>query len=370
MDNTQTSKILLVRLSALGDVIQTLPVLAALRQGFPQAFIGWLVEEDAAALIEGHPMLDAVHISKRKRWVKSLIRPWQWFATFKEVRAFYREIHEARYDVALDFQGLLKSAFTMYFTGIQRRVGFASARELAPWLYTEKVTLPGSFFDPAVPILRHFMALACSLGELPEPDNCPLPVVSDATVVSVRALLGDTLSKRPVVVLAPATQWQSKHWPSSYWSQLIQEILDKTGMMLLMVGGKKDSALIETILSGVTSPVKESRVINLAGKTSIQQLQQVFEWVDAIIGLDSAPLHLAGAVGKAKLVGLFGPTAYRRTPPPGQQHTILSTEAELSCQPCDQTLCPLGTDDCMKRLTPDMVFSTLTEVLANNSIRS
>lgn len=360
------NKILIVRLSALGDVVQTLPVLSRLRATYPNATIGWLVESDAAALLTGNPLLDHLHVSHRKRWNKSLRKPGQWPQTLREVRDFFGDIRAVGYDVALDLQGLMKSSLTLRMTGIRRRVGFACARELAPLLYTETIASPTreAFFDPATPVLQHFMAMTRHLGCESEPITYPLPVLSEETRQRVEVLLAGFYVNAPVVALAPATQWPSKHWPSEYWTRLIQQVLAETDLNLVLVGGPKDTTLIQTILAPVAPEAQEGRVLDLAGKTSLQELQLLFETVSLVIGLDSAPLHLAGAVGHAPLIGLYGPTASRRTAPPDSgKTTLLTTEGQLSCQPCDQTQCALGTLACMTGLSPEVVFSQMMALL-------
>lgn len=367
LQKTLPSRILIVRLSALGDVIQTLPVLSALRNSFPNATIGWLVESDAEPLLRENPMIDYLHVSHRKKWLRSLKNPFQWRQTCQEIIAFWREIHQVHYQVGLDLQGLIKSSLSLFFTGIQHRLGYASAREMAALFYTKTIAISSqAYFDPSVPMTDHALALAKALGCTGHSIHYPLSPVTPDEASQAQELLAVFSNTHPIIALAPATQWDSKHWLQDYWMLLIQDILRKTDFNLILVGGKTDRQLIETILSTIPAEQQQNRVLNLAGKTPLKVLQALLEKVDALIGLDSAPLHLAGAVGKAKLIGLYGPTGYRRTPPPNAQNAaLLTTEGELSCQPCHQKRCPLGTMECMHRLTPEQVFQELITLVSN-----
>ncbi len=359
-------KILLVRLSALGDVIQTLPVLSLIRAHYPNSTIGWLVETDASPLLLNHPQLDHLHISQRKTWVKSLGKPHQWGRTLSDIRQFYQDIQAVQYDVALDIQGLLKSALTLWKTGIPHRIGLKAAREGARYFYNHQIDISSeAFFSPEIPIIQHFKALATAIGCDDRPIQYPLAPIPDDNQHRIKAILAGFNPSSPTIALAPATQWNSKHWPESHWSALIHELLSQTDFNLVLVGGKSDQPIIERILKGLHS-IPENRLLNLAGKTTLSDLLALFETVDVVVASDSGPLHMAGGVGKAKLIGIYGPTAYRRTHPPQLQPTILLSkekDQELPCQPCDESRCRLKTNACMGSITPAMVMDSINALI-------
>jgi len=341
-------RILIVRLSALGDVLQTLPVLGILKATYPDSQIGWLVEADAAPLIEGHALIDQIHISQRKRWSRLLLKPWCWGVVLSEFQALRRDIQRAHYDAAIDFQGLLKSALTLFVTAVPKRIGFACAREGASVFYTHRVPLAKDFFDPAIPILDHFKVLIGALGKPVQEALTPAP-------------LPITPHQKPLIVIAPATLWNSKHWPVENWISLIEQVLQQTDVDIAFIGTSQDMALNQSILAGLTA---SDRLLNLTGKTSLIELQALLQQASLVIGPDSAPLHIAGALGHAALIGLYGPTGYRRSPPPGEgPRTFFSSEGTLPCQPCDKALCPLGTTECMTRIEPDTVLQEVLKAL-------
>ena len=130
--------ILIVKLSAIGDVIHTLPSLAALRRCYPDADITWVVEEAAADLLAGHPDLNRVIVSGRKRWLREFRRG-RIAGPLREMRSFLRELRRRPYDLVIDFHGLFKSAVIVLFSGGKRKLGYDSLQELSGLFYNEKI---------------------------------------------------------------------------------------------------------------------------------------------------------------------------------------------------------------------------------------
>jgi lipopolysaccharide heptosyltransferase I len=366
----QPNKILLVRFSALGDVIQTLPILTMLREAFPQAKIGWAIDEELVSAIEGHPALDYVHACSRKSWSKQLKNPAQWAQTMRDMKAFADDVRAVGYDVAIDAQGLFKTALLPYFAGIKRRIGYKHGRELSSVFYTEKYLTLREYFDPSVFHLEHMALLAKAAGAADVRYGVEPPVVQPALKEKVARLFDNAFREQaPVVAMAFATQWESKHWPHEHWVALIDQLLSKTNLNLLMVGSKGDAPLVEKIIGTFPSARLNGRVLNVAGKTSVREMYALYEHAQAAVGSDSAPLHIAGAVRVPVVIGIYGPTGYRRTPPIGSEHIrLFSTEGKLPCQPCHKRTCPLGTDECMTSIRPDEIFEGLIAALAEAGI--
>jgi lipopolysaccharide heptosyltransferase I len=354
-----------VRFSALGDVIQTLPILSMLREGFPEAQIGWAIDTELAPAVEGHPALDYVHRCSRRSWSRALTDPTTWPNTYREFRRFVGEIRSVGYDVSVDAQGLFKTALIPYLAGIKRRIGYRHGREFSSLFYNERYLYRDEYFDPAVSHLQHMAKLARSIGASEVRHTIEPPRVSDAARSRVAELLnGAFASDAPMVAMAPATQWISKLWPEDYWTALIQRLLSDTDLNLILQGSAGDAVVGERILRHVSASDLEGRACNLYGKLPIPEMYALYERVHAAVGSDSAPLHVAGAMRVPVLVGIYGPTGYRRTPPIGSAHIkLLSTEDELPCQPCHKRVCPLGTTECMKRISPEQVFQALLDGL-------
>jgi lipopolysaccharide heptosyltransferase I len=363
-------KILLVRFSALGDVVQTLPILTMLRAGFPEAKIGWAIDTELAPAIEGHPALDYIHRCSRRSWARALSHPAQWPQAARDFQAFVDEVRAVRYDVAIDVQGLFKTAVIPYLAGIKRRVGYKHGREFSSVFYTERYLERAEYFDPAVCHLHHMAELARSIGAAELSYAVESPRVSAGVVQRVAALLDGAFSRSaPMIVITPATQWASKQWPEEYWVALLSQILAETDLNLILQGSAADAPLGERILRALPQSQLAGRVGNLFGKLPIPEMYALYRRAQAAIGPDSAPLHIAGAVGVPVLLGLYGPTGYRRTPPVGSPHIkLFSSEGELPCQPCHKRTCPLGTDECMKRVRPEEVFQALLDGLTEAGI--
>lgn len=360
-----------MRFSALGDVIQTLPILSMLRDGFPDAEIGWAIDTELAPAIEGHPALDYVHRCSRRSWSKALAHPGNWLQVSRDFRAFVGEVRDVGYDVAIDAQGLFKTALLPYLAGIKRRIGYRHGREFSGVFYTERLLERDEYFDPAVPHLQHMAELAHSIGASDVRQTIEPPVVSDSARKHVSELLnGAFATDAPVVAIAPATQWESKMWPIEHWSDLLRRIIEETDLNLIVQGSAGDAKVGAQILGGFSAAQLQGRVCNLFGKLPIPEMYALYERVQVAIGSDSAPLHVAGAMRVPVVVGIYGPTGYRRTPPIGSPNiTLLSTEGELACQPCHKRICPLGTTECMKRISPGEVFCAVLEGLVQSRIR-
>ncbi len=363
LQTNKPKKILLVRFSALGDVIQTLPILTMLRDGFPDAKIGWAIDTELAPAIEGHPALDYVHRCSRRSWSKALKSPTAWAQVNREFRAFVDEVRDVGYDVAVDAQGLFKTALLPYMAGIKRRIGYRHGREFSSMFYTERYLERDEYFDPMVSHLQHMAELAHSIGAGEVRQTIEPPVVSEASRRTVAELLnGAFASDAPIVAIAPATQWVSKQWPLEHWSALLRRILEETGLNIIVQGSANDARVGQQVLAGVSQAQLEGRLCNLFGKLPIPEMYALYERVHAAVGSDSAPLHVAGAMRVPVLIGIYGPTSYRRTPPIGSPHIKLFS-TELSCQPCHKRICPLGTTECMHRIGPAEVFQALLDGL-------
>jgi lipopolysaccharide heptosyltransferase II len=364
------ARILISRLSAHGDVVQTLPLLSAIKQEMPFAFVGWVVEESAAPLLENHPSIDRLHVFPLKRWSKALKHPTQWVSVLSQGYRFIREISAQGYAIGFDVQGLLKSAILLWLAGIPRRLGYEATREGAALFYTE--VLPyHDIKNPHLPTVVKFAEFAEAVGCTQVPrfeattPNGPqwqqvqfvVPPATEATQQRVKALLSPAKPDLPVIAVAPATIWPSKHWHEDYWPEILNH-LETLPVTVVLLGTKGDRALTERLLK----EVPEFSGIDLVGETSLVELYEVFRHVDILIGLDSAPLHIANAVGHPLIIGLYGPTGRIRTGPVGAQHLALATD--LSCQPCFKRTCPLETHACMTELVPNQVKSAIETQLA------
>ena len=325
-------KILLVKLSALGDVVQTLPVLAALKRAGHE--VHWLVEEAAAQILEGHPLLDGLLVSRRRlwldRWRKDPQRVWG------EVALFVRSLRQEEYDLVLDLQGLLKSALLVALARARLKVGFANHREGSPWFYN----FPLPPYDPEEHAVRRYLSALGPLGlEVAEPEFVLPPLPEE-----VPQRWGLT---KPYVVLIPCARWLTKHWAKSHWQELAQALL-RQGRQPVLVGAKADLPYVEEIVSGVDG------ALSLCGRLNLLELASLLKGAERVISVDTGPMHLAAAVG-ARVIALFGPTAPWRTGPFGEGHVVL--RVSKPCSPCFRRRCP---EPCLEEIRPQEVLAALS----------
>jgi lipopolysaccharide heptosyltransferase I len=353
------SRILIVRLSAHGDVVHTLPLLAALKKQYPQAFVGWLVETSAASLLQNHPLIDQLHVSPRKQWLTLAKNPLNWPRIAAELRTLLKELQQADYQVSLDVQGLLKSAVWPALAKIPHRYGFRKTRELGDWFYTHKLPYH-DLKNTHIPVTERFLDFAHVLGAAVEAPEFIIPPVAEASRQKVDALLAGTHPELPLIVLAPFTRWESKHWREDAWLQVLAELLHMP-VRIALIGAPGDERATLALLAQLPNSADAERILNWVGKTDWPDLYALFQRTRLMIGLDSGPLHIANAVGVPEIIGLYGPTAAGRTGPLGTAHTTLSTA--LSCQPCYKHQCPLKTHACMQQLTPVAVLAMVRKHL-------
>jgi heptosyltransferase I len=357
-------KILISRLSAHGDIIQTLPLLNTLRTLYPDAVIGWLVEPAGAPLLNDHPQLNYVHELPLKALKKHLLAG-QWRTAYSLWKTVYTSIKQVQYTVSLDPQGLLKSALLPWLLSIPKRVGFDQTREQAAWLYTHRLP-PHHMKNPDKRTVDWFNGLAngiAAVESLPEPAYV-LPPVLPVHLHAVQQAFQRL--PRPIIVLAPGTIWPSKQWP--HWPALFAKLANQS---VVLVGSPAEQAQVDSWLATTFSHGLPSTWQNWTGQTDWPMLQALLSQVDVVIGPDSAPLHLANAVANGlnqgrqpRLIGLFGPTAPGRTGPVGEHHTTVQTA--LPCQPCFKRRCPLTGEHvhaCLKQVSPEMVLHLLTPFL-------
>ncbi|MBU4276685.1 MAG: lipopolysaccharide heptosyltransferase I [Proteobacteria bacterium] len=326
-------KVLIVKLSALGDVVQSLPVAMAIRRQVPQARIDWLVERPSAGLLQGHPALDRVLVSPRHQVAEAS------GFSLSPLTGFGRELRSERYDAVVDLQGLMKSAICVGLSRGSRKIGWRGGKEpLAALAYNHKLAP----FDPNRPALERYLDMLEPLGlELPAQIEFGLTPQPEE-LAAARSLLPWEDDSRPMVVLHPVAKWDSKLWPLAHWVELAR-LLGEQGVRLVVSGSRDDQAIGRLIAR--RSGVRE--LVDLTGRTGLKELAALLSVADAVVCTDTGVMHLAAAMG-TKVAALFGPTAPWRTGPSGAGHEIL--RAGLDCSPCFERFC--GDLKCMEQISP------------------
>lgn len=329
-------RVLLIKPSAIGDVVHTLPILNLLRKRWPEAHIAWLLTPACAGLLEGHPLLNEVILFERRRFGRS----WRHPSSAAGLWSFMKSLRRRRFDLVIDLQGLLRSGWMSWQTRSPIRIGFAGAREFAPLFYTHRVDVG----DGEQHAVDRYLKLAAALG-------CEGPVefpfhVTDADREGAAALLnGD----ERYAVLIPGTNWQTKRWPVENYAALVRPLRDRFGLATVVAGSPDESALADQVGG-----------INVAGETSLRQLVALLQRADLVVANDSGPMHIAAALGMP-LVTPFGPTNPVRTGPYRRQDSVL--RIDIPCSPCYSRRC--SHQSCLRWLGVEPVLKLAEQQLAS-----
>jgi heptosyltransferase-1 len=340
--------ILIVRLSAIGDVILASGLIPALRAAFPEARLGWLAEESQADLLRHNPRLDRLHLWPRRRW-RELRRARRYRQLAREALALVRALREERYDLVLDLQGLLKSGAWAFLSGGRRRIGLGS-REGSRLLMTE--VLDRRVDDGRIG--KEYRKLALALGAPEEAYTLDI-AVSDEDHRHALEFLPKVGVTGPFSVIAPFTTRPQKHWLDENWAELALRLGDR--LPVLMLGGPGDRER-----AGRIQTLAGEKLIDLTGRTTLGQCAALIERAELLVGVDTGLTHLATALGIPTLA-LFGSTRpYLDTGRPSARVLY----EKLECSPCRRRPTCGGSFDCMRRHGVEAVHAAALELLEHS----
>lgn len=314
-------RIALIKLSSLGDVVHALPVAHALRARFPEAVLTWVVERREQAILSGNPDLDHVVPVDTRLWRREFRRPTGAQAVIVKVRGLVRRLRAGRFDVALDLQGLWKSGVITILTRAPVRVGFARrwCREAASALFTNRhVAVP----PDAVHVVDANLALLGALGMDRTTVGAPVtpiavdPVADDA----MGRFLGEEGVKpqTPLVAFHPGSGGEGKRWAIEAYRRLGDELTLRLAARAVICWGPGEEPLARAIAHGMrTAPL-------IPPPTSIAEMVALLRRATLVVGGDTGPVHIAGALGVPTL-GLYGPTQARRNGPYGSRATAIQS---------------------------------------------
>ena len=308
-----SSRILVVRLGAMGDILHTLPAVASLKHSHPGAHLTWAVESRWRPLLEGNPFIDRI-VELRRGSTRGLVET-------------VRELRSAPYDFAVDFQGLMKSALTAAFARPERLFGYhqSQVRErLAAIFYSNKVTAR------AVHVVDRHLELAAAAGAVHPLHNFPLPP----------GRAEGSLPAGEFVLASPLAGWGAKQWPLEHYRALGERLRAELGIPLVLDGPPGSGFDHHSSLSGLIFATRRAA---------------------AVVGVDSGPLHLAAALNKPG-VAIFGPTDPARNGPYGTSMRVLRSESAATTYKREAEIAA-----CMRAITPDQVFACLKAQLTVGS---
>ncbi|MDP8256602.1 MAG: glycosyltransferase family 9 protein [Candidatus Alcyoniella australis] len=339
-------RILIVKLGAVGDCVHTLYALHALRRSFPTAHIGWVVEGKSAKVVVGHPDLDQVHVFNRVGFMSDL-RALGLRKAYGKLLSTVGPLREQPYDIAIDFQTLLKSGIFSLASNAPLRIGFDKWRE-GSRLFNNVLVTPQPDDLHAV---QKYMALVQAAGaqRCLEPPGLYVPEVEKLEVD--RFFAEQRLDSGRVVAINPAASWPTKRWDPERYGAVARELAQR-GYTPLVIWGPGEEELAQIVAKGSKAGAL------IAPPTALQALAHLLSRCALYLGSDSGPMHIAAVMG-TPVVALFGPSDPQRVGPLVEPSRVLTHEVD--CGPCWKHECP--DPRCINRISVEQVVAATLEIL-------
>lgn len=347
---THKPRILLVRLSAIGDVIHALPVAYAVRQKFPEAEINWLVEERVAELISLNPYIDKIIVMPRKEW-KEIAKRNRWQA-LKALIGFLKGLQEYNFDLVLDLHGFFKSALPVGMTKAPARYGAADAGEGSTLFYNHKIKIPPEICHK---VDRNLYLAEKVLGVSTEQVKFAIEPETREKEKVAELLAKYQLTAGKFIIINPYTTWETKNWHIEGYRELAERIKKELDYEVVFTGSPDDRKGIDALLDTISV-----QAYNFAGLTTLGELTALYSKAELYIGGDTGPMHLAVAVD-LPVVAIMGPTNPQIYGPYGDSNIVVR-DNNLSCLNCWKRKCP-NKQECMKNVTVEQVFTAVKKVL-------
>ncbi|MBF0211477.1 MAG: glycosyltransferase family 9 protein [Desulfamplus sp.] len=325
-------KILIIKPSAFGDIIHTLPFLNALKRGYPDAQIDWVVADGLHKFLEGHSMISKLWIIKKDRWKRL-----NYFKkSFKEIKELIFSLKKERYDVAVDLSGILRSGLITSASGAVIKLGFKESDEGSPFFYSHKIK-----GDMDIHAIDRYLKLAKAL-------RCPTDIIAypfapfDENPEILKEL------PQEYAVISPSAGKPANQWHASRFG----EVASMLSIPSVVISGSSplDISTAKEVVAN-----SNNMAISIAGKTDLKELIPIIRKAKYFITNDTGPMHIAAAVN-VPVFAIFGPANPIRTGPYGKIHTVI--QKKMSCSPC---YCwkPCSHWSCMNGITAKDVFNAI-----------
>lgn len=330
-------RVLIVRMSAMGDVVQTTPVARGIRQVLPDCHLAWMAQRPFSTLLEHNPHIDElIVLPHRNLGIADLLDAW-W------------KIKAGDFTIAVDAQGLLKSAVVTWASGAPWRIGQAEAREAAGFAYNELVRDRGD----QIYVSQRYLDLCASLG-VDRDDFVPEITLVDEDYAPVDELLlsAGVSGDEPLVAIAPCAAEARKEWPEASFVRVAEAVIDRFGARIIVPGSPGEVERAERFAAQLGE-----NVTVLAGRTNMRQVAALLSRCNLLIAGESGLTHIGYAVG-TPLVCIVGPTPLRNGPTGPNARTVYAEG--IDCRPCRRKNCPHSR--CLHRVTPEMVIEAVEEL--------
>lgn len=343
-----SKKILIIRLSSIGDVIHCTPVARGLKAAWPDCRITWLIGEVCADLIKYNPFIDEIIIWPRERFDKHL-QNYEFAPAFALWRSLQTDLAAKEFYAVLDIHGLFLTGMISRQVNTGQRIGMSQARELNP-LFMDCTAKP---LGPH--ITERYLSVLRPLGVTPADQPMTLVIPPEAGYFADNYLRaqGIITPQDKVAVLVPGTTWPAKNWPPELFAKAAKMLAKD--FKVILCGGKAE------VPAGHEIEAKAGVGVNNAiGQTSLLEMAGIIGKAAVVVAGDTGPLYMAAALG-TPTVGLFGPTNPETYAPPGKHNAIVV--AEQDCGFCHKTKCRHGTNKCMNSIMPEAVVEQVYKLV-------
>lgn len=340
-------KILVYQTAFIGDVILTLPLVQFLKKKYPTVAIDFVVTKRASDVLQNHPDINEVIIYDKYGEDKGL-------KGFKRITSLLKS---KKYDAAIVPHRSIRSALLIYLSKIKTRIGFNRSAGRIFFTHIVKYRYDLHEVERNISLLKPFL-IETQKKEAPR----LYPSISDKKVVDKILFEEEILETNRLIGIAPGSVWNTKRWTKEGYLQLVRKLISEKYVVCL-IGGKEDVKLCNEIIHNTFI----GGVINLAGKLTLLQSAELIRRCRVLISNDSSPVHLAAGVD-TPVVAIFGATAPEFGFAPYSDGSVVIETLGLNCRPCaihGGKQCPVGTFDCMKRITHEMVYEKVMEVYDN-----
>lgn len=333
--------ILIVKLSAIGDVIHALPVAYVLKKKYPDAHITWVVEPTAYELVKHNPCVDEVIIFHKKAF-----KSWTGFK--ENYRPFANLLRQRKYDISIDLQGLFKSAAVVFTAKAKKKIGYVDMREGSN-LISKRIVgnhKNGHIVDRYLDTVKY---LGCNT------EDVVFPLVNTQEEIDFvdDLLIKENILNQKFIIFAVGTNWINKCWSVENFAKL-SDLLAEYKLKVVLIGFGKDD---EQKSQAIIKLARENNIINFVGKTSLMQTARLIKLSKAVVGGDTGNLHLAAALNISAIM-LMGPTDPNRNGPYRQSENVILAGHE--CDGCWKRTC-VKNIDCLASIKPNQVIEKLRQ---------
>ena len=338
LKDDRIKKILLIKPSSLGDILQAFPAFLLLKKSLPNSKVDWIVNDNCAGVLDYiRKDLNNVIIFNRSKFKKKGRVVSEFFNLVKTVR-------KDKYDLTIDMQGLIRSAFMAGISRSPIRAGFMDVRErFSSVFYNRKISIPWGVTHA---IEKNVSLIAGILGVYPVVPDFRLP---DIGVDINRSLNNLGLSGKKYITVAPGARWETKMWPASFFASILDHVSEVfPELKILLLGSKSDIKVVKRVVE----QCRKATPISLAGYTDIRELTEFIRKSELLLTNDSGPMHIAASM-RVPVFAMFGPTLPERTGPYWQWNKIY--QARSGCIKCLDRKCSTGTLECQSAISAQSV---------------